>query len=378
MTTAAPSSRLFSPYKLGGLELSNRLVVAPMCQYSADQGSMTDWHMLHLGSLANSGAGLLIVEATGVELAGRISHGCTALENDANESAMQRVMDSCRKYGTAKLGIQLGHAGRKASVKRPWEGGTPLSEDAWPTKSASALPFDPAWHTPASMTLAEIEQLTAAFVQAARRADRIGFDLIELHGAHGYLLNQFLSPISNTRTDKYGGSLENRVRFPLELMAAVRTVWPAAKPLGIRISAVEWVEGGITIEDSVAFAHGLKALGCDFMDVSSGGNAYNQKIQLSAGYQVPFATAIKKATGIPVMTVGLITEAEQAESIIAEDRADMIAMARAFMDDPRWGWHAAWRLGVETPMVPQYARTNPKTWPPAREKYAPAWRQAAE
>ncbi|MFM9939015.1 MAG: NADH:flavin oxidoreductase/NADH oxidase [Hyphomicrobiaceae bacterium] len=378
MTTATHTSRLFSPIKLGGLELSNRLVVAPMCQYSADNGSMTDWHMLHLGSLANSGAGLLIVEATGVELAGRISHGCTALENDANESAMKRVMDSCRKYGTAKLGIQLGHAGRKASVKRPWEGGTPLTEGAWQTKSASALPFDPAWHTPASMTLDEIERLKEAFVQAARRADRIGFDLIELHGAHGYLLNQFLSPISNTRTDKYGGNLENRVRLPLELMAAVRSVWPAAKPLGIRISAVEWVEGGITIEDSIGFAHGLKAIGCDFMDVSSGGNAYNQKIQLMPGYQVPYATAIKKATGMPVMAVGLITEAEQAEGIIADDKADMIAIARAFMDDPRWGWHAAWRLGVETPMVPQYARTNPKTWPPAREKYAPAMRKAAE
>lgn len=358
--------------------MQNRLVVAPMCQYSAEDGNMTDWHMLHLGSLANSGAGLLIFEATGVEMAGRISLGCPALENDANEAAMKRIVDGCRKWGTAKLGLQLAHAGRKASVKRPWEGGTPLSEGAWQTKSASSIPFDPAWHTPHSMTLEDIERLKEAFMQAAHRADRIGFDLIELHAAHGYLLNQFLSPISNTRNDQYGGSLENRVRLPLEIMAAVRTVWPASKPLGIRISAIEWVEGGITIEDSVAFVHGLKAIGCDFIDVSTGGNAVNQKIQLSPGYQVPYAAAIKKATGIPVMAVGLITEPEQAESIIAEDKADMIAIARAFMDDPRWGWHAAWRLGVETAMVPQYARTTPKTWHPAREKYAPIARKAAE
>lgn len=378
MTSAPVTSRLFSPIKLAGLEMQNRLVVAPMCQYSAEDGNMTDWHMLHLGSLANSGAGLLIFEATGVEMAGRISLGCPALENDANEAAMKRIVDGCRKWGTAKLGLQLAHAGRKASVKRPWEGGTPLSEGAWQTKSASSIPFDPAWHTPHSMTLEDIERLKEAFMQAAHRADRIGFDLIELHAAHGYLLNQFLSPISNTRNDQYGGSLENRVRLPLEIMAAVRTVWPASKPLGIRISAIEWVEGSITIEDSVAFAHGLKAIGCDFIDVSTGGNAVNQKIQLSPGYQVPYAAAIKKATGIPVMAVGLITEPEQAESIIAEDKADMIAIARAFMDDPRWGWHAAWRLGVETAMVPQYARTTPKTWHPAREKYAPIARKAAE
>ena len=378
MSSAASPSRLFSPYKLGGLELANRLVVAPMCQYSAVDGNMTEWHMQHLGSLANSGAGLLIIEATGVELAGRISHGCTALASDANEAAMKRVIDGCRQWGTAKLGIQLGHAGRKASCKRPWEGGTPLSEGAWQTKSASDLPFDPAWHHPVAMTLDDIEQLKVAFIEAARRADRIGFDLIELHGAHGYLINQFLSPISNKRTDQYGGSFENRVRLPLELMAAVRTVWPAHKPLGIRVSAIEWVDGGITIEDTIGFAHGLKAIGCDFMDVSTGGNAYNQKIELKPGYQVSFATAVKKATGMPVMAVGLITEAEQAESIIADDKADMIAIARAFLDDPRWGHHAAWRLGAEAPIMPQYARVTPRTWHPARAKYAPPVAKAAE
>ncbi len=371
-------SRLFSPIKLGGLELPNRLVVAPMCQYSATDGTMTDWHMLHLGSLANSGAGLVIVEATAVELEGRISHGCTTLCSDANEAAMQRVIDSCRTWGTAKLGIQLGHAGRKGSCTRPWEGGSSLQSGAWATKSASALAFQPGWHTPQAMSIDEIERIKSAFVEATRRADRIGFDLVELHGAHGYLINQFLSPISNTRTDKYGGSLENRVRLPLEIFAACREVLSKGKPLGIRISAVEWVEGGITIEDSIAFAHGLKQLGSDFMDVSTGGNAHNQKIELKASYQVPFATAIKTATGMPVMAVGLITEPEQAEGIVAEGRADMVAIARAFLDDPRWGWHAAWRLGVETPMSPQYARTAPKTWAPARAKYAPAMAKAAE
>lgn len=369
------TSRLFSPIKLRDLELHNRLIVAPMCQYSAVDGNMTDWHVQHLGSLANSGASLVIVEATGVELEGRITHGCTALASDANEEAMKRVVASCKKNGTAKIGIQLGHAGRKASVHVPWEGGNSLTTTAWPTKSASAIPFAPGWHTPKAVTLDVIEKLKDAFFQATIRAARAGFDLVEIHGAHGYLLSQFLSPISNTREDKYGGNRENRCRLPLEVFAAMREAWPATKPLGIRISAAEWVEGGVTIEDSIYLAHGLKALGCDFIDVSSGGNAHNQKIDLKPGYQVPFAAAIKKATGIPVMAVGLITEADQAEGILAAGQADMIAIARAFLDEPRWGIHAAWRLGVETPVVPQYHRITPKTWPPAR-KYQPALKAA--
>jgi 2,4-dienoyl-CoA reductase-like NADH-dependent reductase (Old Yellow Enzyme family) len=369
MSTPA-QSRLFTPIKLRDLELWNRIVVAPMCQYSAVDGNMTDWHMQHLGSLSNSGAALVIAEATGVEMAGRISHGCPALCTDAHEAAMKRVVDACKSFGTAAMGIQLAHAGRKASAQLPWEGGGSLKVGAWETKSASAMPFDDGWHTPHGMTLEEIEQLKESFVQAARRADRAGFDLVELHAAHGYLLNQFLSPISNTRNDQYGGSLENRVRLPLEIFAAVRAAWPATKPLGIRISAVEWVDGGITIEDSIALAHGLKTLGCDFIDVSSGGNSAKQKIALKAGYQVPFAAAIRKATGIPVMAVGLITEPEHAEQILVDGEADMIALARGFMDDLRWGWHAAWRLGVEPKMAPQHRRIGPKSWPPA-QKYAP-------
>ncbi|MGD9804462.1 MAG: NADH:flavin oxidoreductase/NADH oxidase [Hyphomicrobiaceae bacterium] len=370
-----PTSQLFTPIKLRDLELWNRIVVAPMCQYSADEGSMTDWHTQHLGSLCNSGAALVIVEATGVEMEGRISHGCTALSTDAHEAAMKQVVETCKRWGTAAVGIQLGHAGRKASVQRPWEGGSSLKENAWQTKSASDLPYDDNWHTPHGLTTDEIAKLKASFVQATVRADRAGFDLIEIHGAHGYLLNQFLSPISNKRTDQYGGNLENRMRLPLEIFSAMREVLPAGKPLGIRISAVEWVEGGISLEDTIAFAKKLDALGCDFIDVSSGGNSPKQKIDLKPGYQVPFAAAIKKAVKMPVMAVGLITEPAQAEAIIADGEADMIALARGFMDDLRWGWHAAWALGVEPKMAPQHRRIGPKSWPPAR-KYIEA--KAAE
>ena len=371
------TSRLFSPIKLRDLELANRVVVAPMCQYSADNGSMTDWHMMHLGTLANSGAGLLIVEATGVEPEGRITHGCTALSTDANEQSMKRVVDACRKWGNAKIGIQLAHAGRKASVNRPWEGGASLKTGAWTTKSASALPFDPAWHTPKSLSPDEIETLKDAFFQATIRAARVGFDLVEIHGAHGYLMNQFLSPISNTRDDKYGGSLENRIRLPLELFSVMREAWPATKPLGYRVSAVEWVEGGITLADTIAFAKGLKQLGCDFLDVSSGGNAVNQKIELKPGSQVAFAEAVRKAVpGLPVMAVGLIADAEQAESIVASGQADMVALARGFMDDPLWARHAAWRLGAETTMAPQHARVTPKSWAPGRKHLAAALKAA--
>ncbi len=370
-------SHLFSPIKLRDLELANRVVVAPMCQYSADNGSMTDWHMMHLGTLANSGAGLVIVEATGVEPEGRITHGCTALSTDAHEASMKRVVDACRTWGKAKIGIQLAHAGRKASVSRPWEGGSSLKDGAWTTKSASALPFDPAWHTPKSISLDEIEKLKDAFFQATIRAARVGFDLVEIHGAHGYLMNQFLSPISNTRDDKYGGSLENRIRLPLEVFSVMREAWPASKPMGYRVSAVEWVEGGITIDDTIAFAKALKQLGCDFIDVSSGGNAVNQKIELKPGYQVPFADAVRKAVpGLPVMAVGLIAEAEQAESIVASGQADMVALARGFMDDPLWARHAAWRLGVDTAMAPQHARVTPKSWPPGKKHLAPALKAA--
>lgn len=369
------NSALFSPARLNGLDLPNRIVVSPMCQYSAEDGSASDWHMMHLGMLSNSGAGLLIIEATGVEPAGRITPGCLGLYSDENEQALKRVVDACRKYGSAKIGIQLGHAGRKASTNPPWQGtppGGPLKEGAWQTKAPSAIPFNEGWHVPKALTSQEIEELIEAFAAAARRADRIGLDLIELHGAHGYLINEFLSPLTNKREDEWGGSLENRMRFPLEVFKAVRAVWPQPKPLGIRISAVEWVDGGWTIEDSIELAKRLKDLGCDYIDVSSGGNNPNARIPIGPGYQVPFAEQIKKAVGIPVMTVGMITEAQQAESIIAEGKADFVAIARAFLDNPHWAWHAAYKLGAEPRLPSQYLRVGPQVWPPAKQYAASA------
>jgi NADPH2 dehydrogenase len=366
-------SKLFEPTRLRGLHLANRLVVAPMCQYSADDGSMNDWHMMHLGSLSNSGAGLLMVEATAVERAGRISHGCVGLYCDANEQAMATVVAATRRLGTARIGLQLAHAGRKASAKRPWEGRTlndPELDDAWPTKGPSAIAFGEGWHTPAAYTAAEIEALPALFARAAARAERIGFDLIEIHAAHGYLLHQFLSPLSNRRTDAFGGDREKRMRAPLMIFEAVRKAWPAAKPLGIRISAVDWLDHGIGIEDSIAFARALLDRGCDFVDASSGGIDPAIKPPIAPGYQVPFAAAIRKAAGIPTMAVGMITEAEQAEAIVAEGKADFVMLARGFLDDPHWGWHAAIRLGAEVALPPQYRRAGLKLWSPARRHEA--------
>jgi 2,4-dienoyl-CoA reductase-like NADH-dependent reductase (Old Yellow Enzyme family) len=367
------ASQLFSPVTMRGLTLDNRLVVSPMCQYSADDGSANDWHMMHLGSLANSGAGLLIVEATAVEREGRITHGCLGLYSYANEAALKTVVEACRRRGVAKLGIQLGHAGRKASAKRPWEGAQmnePELKTPWQTKSASAIPFAEGWHIPQAYAAAEIEALPAKFAAATQRADRLGFDLAEAHGAHGYLLHQFLSPHANKRTDQWGGSLENRMRLPLDVFRAMRAVWPASKPLGMRISAVDWVEGAWSIEDSIVFCTKLQSLGCDFIDVSTGGIDLNIKPPVAPGFQVPFATEIKKKVGIPVMAVGMITEAEQAEAIVAGGQADMVALARGFLDDPHWGWHAAYKLGAEVRLPPQYARAGLKAWDPARKRHA--------
>ena len=364
--------RLFSPIQLGGLELTNRLVVAPMCQYSADDGSANAWHLMHLGTLANSGAGLLIFEATAVQREGRITHGCLGLYSDANEAALHPVLDACRKYGSAKLGIQLGHAGRKASSKRPWEGKTMQdpcdASDAWPTRGPSAV----AMHghpVPHAMSPADLAATRRAFVDAVRRSERLGFDLIELHGAHGYLMHSFLSPVSNVRTDAYGGTLANRMRFPLEVFAECRAVWPAHKPLGFRVSASDWLEGGLTVDEVVIFAQEVKKLGCDFIDVSSGGIDPTVRIPIGPGYQVPFAERIKHESGLPTMAVGMITDASQAEAILVEGKADMIAAARAFLDDPHWGWHAAYTLGGEVALPPQYRRVGLKTWSPA-ERHA--------
>ncbi len=354
------TAKLFTPVDLGGVTLSNRIVVSPMCQYSAVDGSAQPWHQVHYGALAMSGAGLLCIEATHVEREGRITHGCLGLYSDDNEAALKPIVEWARGWMPhVKLGIQLAHAGRKASAQRPWKGGGPLTQaDApdlpWTTFSASALPYDLAakWHTPVALDAVGLKRVKQAFVDATLRSLRLGFDLIELHGAHGYCLHQFLSPLSNQRSDEYGGTMEKRRRFPLEVFEACRAVWPRDKAMGVRLSAVEWVEGGLTVEDTVETARQLKALGCDFIDCSSGGNSPAQKIKIEPGYHVPFAARVRKEAGIKTWAVGIITEPEQAEQIVASGAADCTAHARAFMVDPRWGWNAARALGAELPPMP--------------------------
>jgi NADPH2 dehydrogenase len=359
-------STLFSPFNLGGVTLDNRIVVSPMCQYSAVDGCATDWHLAHLGMLANSGAGLVIVEATGVERHGRITHGCTGLYSDDTEAAMRRVVDLCRRTGAAKLGIQIGHAGRKASAQRPWEGGGALKpgQDPWDTIAPSALPFGPGWHTPRAMAADDFARVKHAFVTAAERAVRIGFDTIELHGAHGYLLHSFMSPLSNRREDEYGGTLENRLRFPRELVEAVRQAVPRTIALGARITGSDWAEGGLTPADAVFCTKTLKAAGLDYVDVSSGGVTTDIRTPATPGYNVDIAAEIR-ATGIATRVVGMIVTPQQAEAIVSEGKADMVALARAFLDAPHWGWHAAQVLGADVKRPNQYLRAAPALWPGA-------------
>ena len=361
------SAVLFSPIRLADLALDNRIAVSPMCQYSANDGVADDWHMTHLGMLANSGAGLLVVEATHVERHGRISHGCLGLYSDACEAALARVVAHCRRIGTARLAIQLAHSGRKGSAQRPWEGGKSLSaaEDAWPTIAPSALPFGPGWQTPRAMSEDDIARVRAAFVDAATRAVRIGFDAVELHFAHGYLAHSFLSPLANKRNDAWGGSFEGRMRFLVETAAAVRAVVPRGTPLGARITGSDWMEGGLTAQDAVTFAKALKRAGLDYIDVSSGGITADTRNPAEPGYNTAIAEQVKREAGIPVRTVGLIVTAQQAEDILAGGKADMVSLARAFLDNPHWGWHAARALGAEVKRPLQYQRSAPKLWPGA-------------
>ncbi len=354
------TAQLFTPVELGGVTLPNRIVVSPMCQYSAVDGSAHPWHQVHYGMLAMSGAGLLCLEATHVEREGRITQGCLGLYSDENEAAIKPIVEWVRGWmPQVKLGIQLAHAGRKASAQRPWKGGGPLTQaDApdlpWTTVSASALPYDSAanWHTPVELDESGLKRVKQSFVAAVERSLRLGFDLVEMHGAHGYLLHQFLSPLSNRRSDQYGGTMEKRRRFPLEVFEACRKAWPRDKAIGFRLSATDWVEGGLTIEDTIETARQMKALGCDFVDASSGGNSPAQKITVVPGYHVPFAARIRREAGIKTWAVGVITEPAQAEHIIASGEADCTAHARSFLVDPRWGWNAARALGVETPALP--------------------------
>ncbi|MEM7509000.1 MAG: NADH:flavin oxidoreductase/NADH oxidase [Pseudomonadota bacterium] len=356
-------SHLFEPIRLRALEIPNRIAVAPMCQYTARDGVPGDWHLVHLGQFAISGLGLVFIEATGVEAEGRITPGCTGLWSDAQEAAFRPIVQFFRDYGASKIGIQLAHAGRKASTNVPWQGGTPLTAEqgAWQTCAPSALPYAEGWHVPEAFGDNSLQRVRDAFVQAAERALRLDFDVIEIHSAHGYLLHQFLSPISNQRDDQYGGSLENRMRFPLEIFDAVRAVWPDDRPLGVRFSATDWVEGsGWGLEEACTYAQELAQRGCDFVDVSSGGNSPLQQIQVGPGYQTGFAAAVRAASGLTTMAVGKITDPVQAETILATGQADMVALARGVTYDPRWAWHAAEALNDPRAAFPaQYARSHP-------------------
>ena len=356
-------SALFSPLEIGSLKLANRIVIAPMCQYSAEDGCMSDWHTIHLGHLALSGAALLTIEATAVTPEGRISYGDTGLWSDENEEAMARVLASVRRWSEMPIAIQLGHAGRKASTDKPWFGGAqiaPGEPNGWQTVAPSPLPFMAGENPPVELDRAGLDRIRQGFTDAAVRAARLDLAAVQLHGAHGYLLHQFLSPLSNRRTDEYGGSLGNRMRFPLEVFDAVRAALPAERPVTMRVSATDWVEGGWDIEQTIEFARALEQRGCAAIHVSSGGLDPRQEIPVGPSYQVPLAREVKCAVCMPVVAVGLITDFEQAEAIIGTGDADMVALARGILYDPRWPWHAAARLGAQVKGPVQYLRSQPR------------------
>ena len=359
------SSQLFTPFRIGALDLANRVVIAPMCQYSAEEGCATDWHMMHLGQLAVSGAGMMILEATAVSPEARITPFDLGLYSDANEAALARVLSAIRTHAPIRVAIQLSHAGRKASSAAPWDGGAQIAPDAplgWHTQAPSAVPHSPGEAAPHALTLADIERVRDDFVRATRRAAALGLDGIELHGAHGYLLHQFLSPLANHREDRYGGSLANRMRFPLEVFEAVRAACPADKPVWVRLSATDWVPGGWDVEGTIALSRELKARGCAAIHVSTGGVSPLQAITLGPNYQVPYAREVKDTVGLPTIAVGLITEPEQAEAIIADGEADAVSLARAMLYDPRWPWHAAAALGARVSAPKQYWRSQPRQY----------------
>jgi 2,4-dienoyl-CoA reductase-like NADH-dependent reductase (Old Yellow Enzyme family) len=356
-------SALFSPIRLRGLALSNRIMVAPMCQYSAQNGEANDWHFTHINSLALSGAAMFCIEATHVEPIGRITPGCLGLWNDATEAALKPILASVRKRSKTAVAMQLAHAGRKGSSHTPWDGGQliPIAEGGWQTVAPSAVPHKEGEAAPLALDAQGMARIRDAFVSAAKRAERLGIDALELHFAHGYLIHQFLSPIANKRTDQYGGSLQNRMRYPLELFDAVRAVFPDRKPVGVKVSATDWVEGGWDLAQTIELAQELKKRGVDWIDASSGGVSPLQKIPLSPGYQVPLAQGIKEATGLTTIAIGLITQPKLAEEIVASGNADMVALARGMLYDPRWGWHAAAELGGHVDAPPQYWRSQPST-----------------
>jgi 2,4-dienoyl-CoA reductase-like NADH-dependent reductase (Old Yellow Enzyme family) len=358
-------SRLFTPLRIGGLELRNRIVIAPMCQYSAEEGRATDWHVIHLGHLALSGAALLTLEATAVLPEGRISSRDLGLWSDDTEAALARTLDSVRRWSDMPIAIQLAHAGRKASSRVPWEGGAqvpPGQPGGWQTVAPSPVPFAEGHNPPVPLDRRGLAEIREAFAAAARRAARLGIDAVQIHGAHGYLVHEFLSPLSNRREDEYGGSLENRMRFPLEVFDAVRETFPAERPVSMRVSGTDWAPGGWDLDQTVAFAKALEAHGCGAVHVSSGGLTPAQQIPIGPSYQVPLARAVKSSIDLPVIAVGLITDFDQAEAIVGTGDADVIALARAILYDPRWPWHAAAHLGASVKAPNQYLRSQPSRY----------------
>lgn len=362
-TTRTPSpAHLFSALRLRNLELRNRIVISPMCQYAAQDGAATDWHTVHIGNLCLSGAALVFVEATAVAAQGRITKNCLGLYDDTCEVALRRVLAAARAVADVPIGIQLSHAGRKASSHRPWEGGSPLlpDEGSWPRLAPSTVPAKDGDPAPQAMGLAEMDAVIAHYADAATRAKRIGFACIELQMAHGYLMHQFLSPLSNTRSDEFGGPLACRMRYPLAVFQAVRDAVGPDFPVGVRVSATDWLDHGWDLAQTTVFARALEAAGCDFIDVSSGGLSPQQRIVARPGYQVAFAAHLKATLGIPVIAVGLITEAHQAEGIVAQGQADLVAIARSALYDPRWPWHAAAVLGASVHAPLQFHRCLPE------------------
>ena len=352
---------LFQPYRMRELTLPNRIVVSPMAQYSAQaDGLATDWHLVHYGSLSLSGAALVIMEATAVVPEGRVSPCCLGLWDDAQVEGLRRIVNFARRPNASYVGIQLAHAGRKASVAPPWLGGTALSEaeGGWKLWGSSTKPY-PGRDEPICPDAEDLERIAQSYLAALRRANEAGFDLVELHAAHGYFLNTFLSPLSNSRDDKWGGDLEGRMRYPLEIFRRLRAAWPAEKPMGVRISVTDWVEGGWDIASSGVFAERLKALGCDYVAISSGGVSPDQKIAVGPAYQVPAAAQVRMQSGLPVMAVGMLSDPDLANRVLTEEKADLIAVGRGMLFNPRWAWHAGLTLKGEMRVADPYLRCHP-------------------
>ncbi|AKU92167.1 bifunctional salicylyl-CoA 5-hydroxylase/oxidoreductase [Vulgatibacter incomptus] len=359
---------MFTPFRLRGMELKNRVVVSPMCMYSAEGGTPNDFHLAHLVSRAMGGAGLVFAEMTNVSPEGRITPGCTGIYDDAHTAAWKRIVDAVRACSDAKIALQLGHAGRKAATRLPWEAGAdqPLPEGAWEIVAPSPLPYLPHSQVPREVDRADMDRLVAAYVQAAKRADQAGFDMLEIHFAHGYLLSSFLSPLTNVRRDRYGGTLENRMRFPLEVFEAVRATWPEDKPISVRISATDWVPGGFHGDDAVVVAKALKALGCDIVDVSTGQTTPMARPVYGRMWQARFADQVRHEAGIPTITVGNITTGDQVNTLIAAGRADLCALARPHLSDPHWTLHAAAEVGFDQLAWPSpYRSGKPRRQPTA-------------